>query len=120
LGVKFRRQVPIGPYNADFLCKQARLIIEADGGQHGDAKAYDTRRVRYLEAKSYTLLRFWNHQILEDTDSVIDTNAGTLHWSLHPENPLAPLAGRGGHPDPAFGRSRTGSGSLTRPGIRPG
>jgi len=96
MNAKFRRQVPVGPYIADFLCKQAWLIIEADGGQHGDREAYDRKRTRYLETKGYVVLRFWNHQIFDDTDAVIDTIAEALHWSLHPENPFSPNLGRRG------------------------
>ena len=85
-GAKFRRQFPIGPYIADFVCLPARLIIEADGGQHGDQTARDEARTRWLESRGYQVLRFWNHDILTDTDTVMNVIAEALHWALHPEN----------------------------------
>ncbi len=71
-GLKFRRQVPVGPYIVDFLCVGARLIVEADGGQHGD-NLRDERRDAYLAREGWTVLRFWNHDVLRNRDSVIDT-----------------------------------------------
>ena len=71
-GFKFRRQVPIDRYFADFACVEARLIVELDGGQHGgQQEAYDAERTRVLEACGWRVVRFWNHQLLED-DSVRD------------------------------------------------
>jgi very-short-patch-repair endonuclease len=87
LGAKFRRQVPVGRYIADFLCKDARLIIEADGGQHADAVAYDAARTAWLEAAGYQVLRFWNMDILNDTDAVMETIAEAVHWATHADNP---------------------------------
>lgn len=75
LDLKFRRQVPLGPYIADFVCFKARLIIEADGGQHADQLDHDARRTRYLEAQGFRVLRFWNMDILGDTDAVIEAIA---------------------------------------------
>jgi len=71
-GLKFRRQVPIGPYIVDFLCARARLIIEADGSQHEES-ARDERRDAYLARQGWVVLRFWNYDILRHRDSVIDT-----------------------------------------------
>ena len=70
-GVKFRRQVPIGAYYADFLCFSAKLVIEVDGGQHGEAQDYDARRTAFLKAQGYRVIRFWNNDVLENTDGVI-------------------------------------------------
>lgn len=75
---KFRRQVPIGPYIADFVCREVGLIIEADGGQHSDQVAYDTRRTAWLEAQGYDVLRCWNMDILEETDGVIERIASEV------------------------------------------
>src|SRR6185503_2684091 len=61
-GAKFRRQQPIGPFIADFVCQEQRLIIEADGGQHAECAA-DGRRTGFLECKGYRVLRFWNDDI---------------------------------------------------------
>ena len=71
-GLKFRRQVPIGPYIVDFLCVSARLIVEADGSQHGES-IRDERRDAYLSRHGWAVLRFWNHAILRNRESVIDT-----------------------------------------------
>ena len=70
-GAKFRRQQPIGPFIADFVCQERRLIIEADGGQHAE-NADDTLRTAFLENKGYRVLRFWNHDILSNLDGVTD------------------------------------------------
>jgi very-short-patch-repair endonuclease len=71
-GLKFRRQVPIGPYIVDFLCVSVRLIVEADGSQHGESIGGE-RRDAYLARQGWTVLRFWNHDILRNRESVIDT-----------------------------------------------
>ena len=70
-GFKFRRQVPIGPYIADFVCQERRLIVELDGGQHAGSLR-DAVRDRYLERIGYRVLRFWNHEVFEDTDVVLE------------------------------------------------
>lgn len=69
LGVRFRRQEPIGPYIVDFVCFEQRLIIEADGGQHAE-NPHDARRDVWLRGQGFRLLRFWNQEILEATDMV--------------------------------------------------
>jgi very-short-patch-repair endonuclease len=89
MGIKFRRQVPVGPYIADFLSRQARLVVEADGGQHGEQEAYDAERTRFLEFRGYQVLRFWNHYILTDIDTVMDVIGEAAHWAVHAENPDA-------------------------------
>ncbi len=68
---KFRRQVPIDHYIADFVCFSARLIVELDGSQHADS-TYDTIRDAYLRAQGFHLLRLWNHDILARPDAVLD------------------------------------------------
>src|SRR5690349_4465532 len=70
-GQKFRRQVWIGPYIADFLCVDAGLIIELDGSQHADRAAYDASRSAYLKERGLTVLRFWNNDVLSDIDAVL-------------------------------------------------
>ena len=72
LRYKFRRQRRIGEYIVDFACLYPRLIIEVDGGQHQWRIAQDLERTRRLEAEGYTVLRFWNNEVLEETDSVLD------------------------------------------------
>jgi very-short-patch-repair endonuclease len=69
-GCKFRRQVPIDRYFADFACLEARLIVELDGGQHAEQVAYDAGRTEHLEDCGWTVLRFWNRQVLENSEGV--------------------------------------------------
>jgi len=71
-GYKFRRQVVIEPYIVDFLCLEARLIVEADGGQHLQQEEYDMTRTLFLESLGYKVMRFWNHEILCDIDIVLE------------------------------------------------
>jgi very-short-patch-repair endonuclease len=83
LGSHFRRQVPIGPYVADFACMAARLIIEVDGSQHGDAalKARDDVRTRWLEREGYRVLRFWNNDLIQNIQGVLETIHAALYGS---------------------------------------
>src|SRR5690606_26085064 len=71
-GYRFRRQAPVGPYIVDFLCVEARLVIELDGGQHSEQKDYDDARTDYLAALDMRVLRFWNNEVLLSTDSVLE------------------------------------------------
>ncbi|UVK39552.1 endonuclease domain-containing protein [Mesorhizobium sp. AR10] len=70
--IKFRRQVPVGKYIADFVCLEAGLIIEIDGSQHADS---DSDRIRGVELKAmgFRVLRFWNEDVLRDLNAVCDT-----------------------------------------------
>lgn len=86
-GVRFRRQVPIGPYIVDFASQRARLVVEADGGHHTGQVAEDRRRTVFLEFRGYQVLRFWNMDILDRTDDVISVLSEAVHWAIHPENP---------------------------------
>jgi very-short-patch-repair endonuclease len=67
---KFRRQVPIGRYIADFVCHEARLIVEIDGGQHDRSSLGEAERTGFLQNEGYRLLRFWNTEILANLDGV--------------------------------------------------
>jgi very-short-patch-repair endonuclease len=82
-GYKFRRQVVITPYIADFVCIEAKLIVEADGGQHAEQGEYDAKRSTRLEAMGYRVLRFWNHQILHETQAVLEQIRRVLIESPH-------------------------------------
>ncbi|MCA1804433.1 MAG: DUF559 domain-containing protein [Xanthomonadaceae bacterium] len=66
------RQVVIGRYIVDFLCVEAMLIVEADGGQHLEQQAYDSERTRCLERMGYKVMRFWDHEILTEMDGVLE------------------------------------------------
>ncbi|MEJ2574665.1 MAG: endonuclease domain-containing protein [Gammaproteobacteria bacterium] len=69
-GLKFRRQHPFGDYILDFVCLEARLIIEVDGGQHAGQEKGDDRRTAVLEKAGFRVLRFWNHEVMQDLDAV--------------------------------------------------
>ena len=71
-GFKFRRQQPIGNYIVDFACMSEKLIIELDGGQHALQKNNDMVRDNWLEQEGYRVLRFWNNEVLENLESVLD------------------------------------------------
>jgi len=71
-GCKFRRQLSLGPYFADFACTEKRLIIELDGGQHLQQTARDEHRSAFLRERGFTVLRFWNDQILQQMDAVLE------------------------------------------------
>ena len=77
-GAKFRRQHPIGPFVADFCCPRRKLVVELDGGQHAEEAASDEKRSRFLEAQGYRVLRFWNHDVLQNTEAVVERIAEAL------------------------------------------
>lgn len=68
---RFRRQVPIGPYIADFCCLKHRLVIEIDGGQHARRTTADERRSQWLESQGFTVIRFWNNEVLRNLEGVL-------------------------------------------------
>ncbi|AEG48233.1 protein of unknown function DUF559 [Sphingobium chlorophenolicum L-1] len=68
-GVRFNRQVPVGPFICDFVARSIGLVIEVDGGQHGES--VDAARTRFLEAKGYRVIRFWNNDVLGNLDGVV-------------------------------------------------
>jgi very-short-patch-repair endonuclease len=74
----WRKQVPLGPYFADFASHAAKLVIEVDGGQHASDGAYDEARTRFIEAQGFRVLRFWNNDVLGNTHGVIETIAASL------------------------------------------
>ncbi len=71
-GRHFRRQVVIGKFIADFACHYPKLIIELDGGQHSDTVQYDTERSQILKKHCYPVIRFWNKDVLQATEGVVD------------------------------------------------
>jgi very-short-patch-repair endonuclease len=92
---KFRRQQPIGPFVADFVCLEHRLIVEADGGQHAESVS-DARRTAFLQNNGYRVLRFWNTEILSNLDGVTQVIAAALS-TPHPARALreSPSPSRG-------------------------
>jgi adenine-specific DNA-methyltransferase len=93
-GYKFRRQHPLGPYIVDFVCVDQRLIVELDGGQHAEQAQYDSRRSAELEAAGYRVIRFWDSDVLKQTESVVEQIFVALRTAPHP-NPLPVGTGRG-------------------------
>ncbi len=77
-GVKFRRQLAIGSYIVDFCCLEIGLIIELDGGQHAEQQRYDEARTRMLEAQGFLVTRFWNNDVLRETEMVLETIRTTI------------------------------------------
>jgi very-short-patch-repair endonuclease len=74
-GAGFRRQHAIGPYIADFCSPRWKIVIELDGGHHTHQKEYDSIRTAYLNQKGYFVLRFWNHEVIENPEGVLQTIA---------------------------------------------
>lgn len=68
--LKFRRQHALGKYIVDFICIEKKLIIEVDGGQHNEQKNYDAIRTEFLNVLGYKVLRFWNHEVLNQFEAV--------------------------------------------------
>ena len=79
LGYKFRRQVPIGKYIVDFLCEDKAIIIELDGGHHMKQENHDLIRTDWLEANGFCVLRFWNNDVMGNTDAVLERLLPILH-----------------------------------------
>jgi very-short-patch-repair endonuclease len=77
-GVRFNRQYPIGQFIADFVSRERRLVIEIDGGQHATNREYDARRTRFLNAQGYRVIRFWNSEVLDNVEGVIEVIGQTL------------------------------------------
>ena len=77
-GYKFRRQVPLGGYVVDFVCREKRLIVELDGSQHQDQSGYDAERTVWLGGRGYEVLRLWNNEFLEDPHAASERILATL------------------------------------------
>lgn len=88
-GYKFRRQHPVGNYIADFACIEGRLIVELDGGHHAEIFQQEKDKVKtaFFTQRGFRVLRFWNHQVLNDTQAVLEEILRVLEESPHP-NPL--------------------------------
>jgi very-short-patch-repair endonuclease len=85
VGVKFRRQRPIGSYIVDFVCLERKLVIEVDGGQHAVDMEYDQRRDEYLRDEGYVVLRFWDNEVFRNIEGVLERIKSAIR--PHP-NPL--------------------------------
>jgi very-short-patch-repair endonuclease len=95
-GYKFRTQVRVGGFYLDLVCPARRLVVEIDGGQHGEARQaqYDAERTRYLEANGYRVLRFWNNDVLGNTEGVLTAILSALSGD-HPIPNPSPFKGEG-------------------------
>jgi very-short-patch-repair endonuclease len=95
-GWKFRRQFPLDRFVVDFFCADAHLIIELDGGQHAVRSEADTKRTMILEATGYLVLRYWNSDVMQNLDGVLEDIALTLEQHrCEPPHPTLSPPGRG-------------------------
>ena len=83
LGVKFRRQHPLGTYVLDFVCLDPKLVIEVDGSQHLDQLAYDADRTAWLMQRGFAVLRFWANEVMSETDAVVSRIIEHLNLVAH-------------------------------------
>jgi very-short-patch-repair endonuclease len=90
-GFKFKRQQPIGAYIVDFVCFEHSLIIEIDGGQHGDEVSKDRERSNWLRRQGFRVLRFWNNEVMERKDDVLESIIRALREYPSPQ----PLSHKG-------------------------
>jgi very-short-patch-repair endonuclease len=101
-GAKFVRQYPIGPYVADFVCRERMLVVEADGSQHADSPT-DEARTAFLNGRGYDVLRFWNNEILQNPDGCWQVLSAVLLGNPSPDWRFAPATlspeGRGEQTD---------------------
>ncbi len=99
--LKFRRQFPVGPFIVDFVCAEHMLIVELDGGQHDAQAAADARRTAFLEERGYRVLRFWNNDVLANTEGVLEVILNAVGAAPHPPTakrrrvPPSPQRGEG-------------------------
>jgi very-short-patch-repair endonuclease len=91
-GFKFARQEPIGPYVVDFICREKRLVVEVDGGQHADSRP-DAVRDRWLIEHRYRILRFWNNEVLGNIEGVWETIFAAASAAAPPHPDLLPARG---------------------------
>jgi very-short-patch-repair endonuclease len=95
-GCKFRRQHPFGDYVVDFVCLERMLIIELDGSQHAERVDADKARTLFLEKAGFRVLRFWNNQVREDMDGVLEAIWRVLRERVQTyPRPNPPLEGEG-------------------------
>jgi adenine-specific DNA-methyltransferase len=109
-GFRFRRQHPIGPYFADFVCLERCLIVELDGGQHNteNGLVHDAIRSDFLDARGFEVLRFWNNDVLQNTRGVLEVIARRLKAAQDPHPRFAQ------DPHPAFGRPLPQAGEVSK------
>ena len=96
-GHKFRRQQAIGRYIVDFACLEKRLLVELDGGGHAEQVASDAKRTMWLEAQGFRVLRFWNHEVLQNMQAVTEAIREALLEERPPTRSLPHHGGREQH-----------------------
>lgn len=94
MNLKFKRQKPIGSFIVDFVCVERMLIVEMDGGQHAEQVEYDQRRDAWLRCEGYTVLRFWNNEVMQQMEGVLEQIRLAVVGEPSPPAPL-PQAGEG-------------------------
>jgi very-short-patch-repair endonuclease len=99
-GYKFRRRQPLGNYIVDFVCLEKRLVIEVDGGQHAQEGNHDAERDAWLRAQGFTILRFWNNDVLKNIDGVMEMIVKSLQSTPYL------------NPSPQGGRKKTQTAKL--------
>ncbi|MBJ7437690.1 MAG: endonuclease domain-containing protein [Sphingopyxis sp.] len=104
-GFKFRKQQPIGPFIADFVCQERRLVVEVDGSQHADS-ARDAARDAFLNDKSYRVLRFWNNDVTGNLSGVLTAILAAL------SDPHPPIAAQWAPPSPLKGEGTKDGANL--------
>ncbi len=92
----FRQQAPVGPYIVDLVCKKSRLVIEVDGGQHALQAAHDETRTIFLRQQGYEVLRFWNNEVFENLEGVLETIRTKLDGPKTPPPRPSPPPQKGG------------------------
>jgi 2-isopropylmalate synthase len=111
---KFRRQVPMGPYIADFISFEGKLLVELDGNHHAAKADYDAKRDRWFEAEGFRVLRFSDRAALTETDRVLES----IWIALHPEpkdTPTRPAREARGAPSPIEGEGKKRSEHVDSP-----
>ena len=94
-GYKFRRQHPLGHYVVDFVCLEAKLVVEVDGGQHSERQDYDASRTEWLSQRGLRVVRFWNHEVMNDIEAVKAVIWEALCENSQPPSQPSPLQGEG-------------------------
>ena len=86
-GLKFRRQHPYEDFILDFVCLEKKLVVEVDGGQHQDRIAVDSKRTSVLEHAGFRVIRFWNHEVLQQLESVVEKIWQEVSGTIDPSPP---------------------------------
>ena len=95
-GAKFRRQFPMSGFVADFVCLEAKLVVEVDGGQHGERQSQDAHRTAVLAKSGFRVLRFWDNDVLKELEAVLEEILRAVEAPPSPQP--SPASGRGGPP----------------------